>query len=404
MKNKTLDRFSRWLFGPWAKGRRGSRPGAVAAAIAVAPARAATGLSALHILRIIHRWAGGLVGLFLALVGASGTILIHREAWIALPPAQTEFGGSTIVDEASILRSFANDARLAPRFIFFPSDHFPYYRLKGQGEDGAYAHANGALIDQWTSRWARPENWLFDLHATLMAGDYGVTLNGVMALFGLVFVISGLILWWPTRRLFRLRLWPRSMARGNIIAHHRDLGAVLAPLLLLSMVTGAMLTLRPVAAILVLPFSSLAEVNQALKPPVVEGARFDPAIDWAAILAQSRKRFPQADIRLIGVPHTPEQPILVRMRQPGEWTANGRTMLWFHPEKAALLDVDDAFVAPKGLRYFYGVFPLHAGEVGGLLHRLLMTASGIGLFLLGSLAVWSFWFKKIATKRRSQRA
>ena len=45
------------------------------------------------------------------------------------------------------------------------------------------------------------------------------------------------------------------------------------------------------------------------------------------------------------------------------------------------------------------------GEAGGLLHRLLMTVSGVGLFLLGALAVWSFWFKKFAKQRpRPQRS
>ena len=33
---------------------------------------------------------------------------------------------------------------------------------------------------------------------------------------------------------------------------------------------------------------------------------------------------------------------------------------------------------------------------GGLAYRLVMTVSGLALALLGSLAVWTFWFKRRA--------
>lgn len=346
------------------------------------------------VVRTLHRWAGGVIGLFLAIVGTTGAILMHREAWIQLSLPLTNQPDVPGLSESETLRSLIDAEGVETRFVVFPSDAFPFFRLMGPGHQGAYAQGDGTIVDQWTSAWARPENWMFDLHATLMAGAPGETLNGVFALFGLAFVITGIILWWPARRLFRPRLLPKALSRSAVIAHHRDLGVILAPLLALSLITGAMLTLRPVAALLILPFSSQAEISEALAAPKALGSRYDPGIDWAEMLAASRARFPNAEVRIIGVPRTPDQPIFVRMRQPGEWTKNGRTMLWFHPESGVLLKADDAFAAPKGVRLYHHVFPLHTGEVGGLAYRLVMTASGIALALLGSLTVWTFWFRK----------
>ncbi len=49
---------------------------------------------------------------------------------------------------------------------------------------------------------------------------------------------------------------------------------------------------------------------------------------------------------------------------------------------------------PAGAQVFNGAYPLHAAKVGGLAYRLLMTVSGLALTLLGTLTVWTFWFKR----------
>ena len=33
-------------------------------------------------LRLLHRWAGGLIGLFLAVLGLSGALLVHKDAYL----------------------------------------------------------------------------------------------------------------------------------------------------------------------------------------------------------------------------------------------------------------------------------------------------------------------------------
>ena len=41
----------------------------------------------MKLLDTLHRWVGGLIGLVLALLGVSGTILLYKHLWIGIPGA-----------------------------------------------------------------------------------------------------------------------------------------------------------------------------------------------------------------------------------------------------------------------------------------------------------------------------
>ncbi len=124
---------------------------------------------------------------------------------------------------------------------------------------------------------------MFDIHHHLLMGETGDMLGGVLGLIGIGFVVTGVILWWRTRRKFEFRLWPKRLSRAAIVRHHRDIGIIVAPLLFLSMLTGAMMTLRPVATLLLTPFSSPAAMAAATAPPKAVGGPLG-RIDWRALI------------------------------------------------------------------------------------------------------------------------
>ena len=69
---------------------------------------------------------------------------------------------------------------------------------------------------------------------------------GIAGLAAILFVITGTILWWRTRRTFKFRLWPKRLSRPMIVMQHRDLGIVMAPLAAaLGLVTGTILIFKP---------------------------------------------------------------------------------------------------------------------------------------------------------------
>ncbi|WP_432770910.1 MAG: PepSY domain-containing protein [Sphingopyxis sp.] len=354
------------------------------------------------LLDTLHRWTGGLIGLVLALLGLSGTILLYEHLWIGVPGSGDPLRGDLATVAATTERLMATPGAQG---IIYADDRFGLHQLRFAEGAGAYASQSGDIVTRWTSQWERPELWIFDFHHHLFAGDSGEWVIGVAGLSGLFFVISGAILWWRTRRTFQLRLWPKRMSRPSIVMHHRDLGIVVAPLLLISIVTGTMMIFRPFALGVVVPFGPVAETAKALEPPKYSGGPLTETPDYTAMLTEAHRRFPAAEFRILSLPRKANDPISLRMKQPAEWLPNGRTTLWFDAATGAVLASRDALAMPGGAQAFNMAFPIHASKVGGWAWHILLTGSGLSLTLLGSLAVWSFWFRRPkATKRAAGKA
>ncbi len=346
----------------------------------------------MKLLSILHRWAGGFLGLLLAVLGLSGAILVWEGEWISLPGAH-----APVVENVHMIGRIAErEAAAGATRITFASEEIGLHHVAREGGAGAYVMQDGATVASWSSQWERPELWIFDLHHHLFAGEAGETVTGIAGIAGLIFTITGVILWWRSRRAFRWQLWPKKFQPGPIVSHHRDIGIVIAPLLLISFVTGTGMIFKDVAAVTLSPFGKWEGRS---KPPQVEPTEGSAPV--AAMLADARQRFPNAELRRLTLPSKPGQPWSVRMRQPFEWTPNGRTNLMFDGS-GKLIKVDDPAAGSTASSINEKLYPLHAGKVGGLAWKLLMTLSGLGLTLLGSLATWSFWFRRAKRRKRPE--
>jgi len=339
----------------------------------------------------IHRWTGAIMGVLLAAMGLSGTLLIHEDAWLraTVPHASDSRAPDATTYGPALERLMTGPTR--PTNIIFPSDSLGVFTLTfGEGA-GAYADASGAIVSRWDSKWERPEVWLFDFHHHLFSGEGGTTGVGILALIGLGFVFTGLVLWWRNRKSFKLRVWPSSLSRLQIVRHHRDLGLVMSPLLLTLFLTGSILVFRPIADVLFAPLSPAGTISASLEQPTQKGGRLAPNFDWPTLLQLVRNTYPDGQLRGINIPRRDGQLIRVRVRQPGEWLPNGRTHLWFDPASGRLVEARDARGLPLATRAYNAVYPVHTSKVGGPIYKVVMTAAGLTLVMLGSLAVYAFW-------------
>ena len=343
-------------------------------------------------LSFLHRWSGGLIGALLALLGLTGAILVWEGEWIGVTGAN-----DPVVERVERIAAISEQAVAngATR-ITFASDEIGLHLVAKEGGAGEYIRQDGSIAASWASQWERPELWLFDLHHHLFAGETGELVAGIAGIFGLLFVITGSILWWRSRRAFEWRLWPRRMQPGPIVRHHRDFGILVAPLLLVSFLTGLGMLFPSAAKVALSPFGTLAP---AAKPPTVEPAQRPAQI--ATMLHEAKARFPDTELRRLTVPAKPDGAYSIRMRQPFEWTPNGRTTLYFD-RSGEVARIDDPAGSNQATSINEKFYPVHTGKAGGLLWKLAMTVSGIGLTLLGSLAVWSFWIRRLI-HRRSRR-
>lgn len=345
----------------------------------------------MRLIRLAHRWAGGFIGLLLFVLGSTGALLVFKDDWlrVVLPHAADARISDPSLVGAALDRAFAAPDR--PRSVILATDRLGVLRLNYEDKArGAYADQSGQVVARWDSLWARPELWLFDLHHYLLIGDAGKTLAGFAGLAGLGFVVTGVILWWPTRRTFVFAILPKTGKRPGLLKHHRDMGAWSAPLLAVVLTTGAILAL-PLYEGLAQALSPGKNLKAAMAPPRHEGGAFSPDLDWPAMMTAAQARFPDAEPRIVSLPVEPGGLISLRMRRAAEWLPNGRTQVWFDPADGRMVGARDALALPLGLRVANAQYPIHAAKIGGLAYRLVIAATGLALSLLGSLAVLTFW-------------
>lgn len=337
----------------------------------------------MRLISAIHRWAGGLIGLLLAIIGLSGAILVWEESWISVAGASDRL----VEQPARIAAIVDRAAAEGMSRITFASEEIGLHQVIDLDGGGAYVRQDGTIADSWASQWNRPELWLFDLHHHLFSGETGETVAGIAGMGGLLFVITGLILWWRGRVSFRPTLLPRRLAPGAIIKHHRDLGVLAAPLLLLSMATGILMLFEPIRATMI--------GEEARPQTTVTGS---PLASPGETVLRAKALFPNAALRRIVLPAKPGGEISVRLRQPFEWTPQGRTQVRFAPD--GLLTIDDPGGQNPSAAVTEKLYPIHSAKVGGLAMKLLMSLSGLSLAMLGSFAVYAFWFRKTKRWRR----
>ena len=348
----------------------------------------------LRTLRVVHAWAGLVLALVVAVIAASGTLLVFKADYlrVAFPQAGSP-APTTPAALAAVLESAQRRFPQQVRSVVFGTEAFGGHQVYLRDGGGAYLGTGGALLAHWPAN-GRPEAWLFSLHEELLGGETGHLVAGSVGLASAVLAVAGLVLWWPGARGFRGRLWPRTFTRRALIAQHRDLGAVAAlPILLVTLTGAAMVFPAPAQTLLaaVLPGGPATRVPAAAVPPATPPA---VAPDWARWLDLAQAQFPDATLRVVALAPQGER-VTVRLRQPREWHPNGRTRVELAAADGAVLKVHDALRDAPAARAFDALYPLHAAKVGGRAYDVVVAASGLALTLLallggGSFAAWKF--------------
>jgi uncharacterized iron-regulated membrane protein len=358
----------------------------------------------------LHRWAGLALGLVLLLVSISGTLLLLRGPYYRWQhPAFAR--PITAADEA---RTPAVLARIEAQFgglvrtVKLPQPGMHVFHLYlNDGSEAFVDAASGAVVDRWHPRDRLPA-WLFDLHAHLMAGERGEVLNGVIAALAIVFLgLGGLVMWWPRRRAMPVRaVWPRSWSAGPLLRSHAAVGVLTSIPLLVFSITGAGLALSFV-------FPTMARMFDAEPAPVIV-SRVAPAsgrAPWQAIVSSIATAFPEAghpdarrrpQVVFLAPGRTPQSPLVARVRLPGEWHPNGRSLVVVDPYTARVLQTVDARTLGAGTRAGHLFYPVHAARIGGSASwtlTALAALAGLGLTVLSVTGVVTWWQRARAASR-----
>lgn len=229
--------------------------------------------------------------------------------------------------------------------------------------------------------------FLHEFHRRMFLGQTGDRVVGTAGIALVLIVITGIVLAWPPkgrwRLAFRIRL--RAGLRGATYDAHRTIGLIVAPLLIVSGLTGAYFVFhKPVDAL-------AARFEQTPAPAVplaivAEGAT-QPLDRMVAIAS---REFPGAVLTWITLPGSATDPVTVRFRQAAEAHPNGRTFVRVDPYRGEVIGRVDALEAPLARRALNELYPIHIGAKGGTPHRMVLVMLGLtpALFMISGVALW----------------
>jgi len=372
----------------------------------------------------VHKWLGIALGVWFALVGLSGAVLVFEEpidAWLNPDLLTTASRGPAIAPEVIYSRaSTEHDLGKVDR-IRPPVAEGEVYRLRlrtaptrgGREEriEATFDPVTGALLGaRGTETLGLAPRHLvktiYEFHRNVLLGTTGSNIVGIAGFMLLGSVVTGLVLAIPKKRSGWARVvWVNLRASATRIVYdvHRSVGAVFLVLLLLTTITGATLVYLNYVRDLVSVFSKVATFPVI---PWVKGSRDDLA-PFGQVVEAVRKGFPDRTITEIHIPQKATAGYLFYLRRHGDEYRLGDTIVWMHPVSGELLVERSDRTRNAGETLMHWLFPLHSGTAFGTAGMVAMCLTGLTPLLLVGSGLW-VWLKKrqgrqFGEKRREQR-
>lgn len=352
---------------------------------------------------IFHRWTGVIVGLLIALVGITGSILIFEDeldvtfnsALFAVPTAEKHLPLDNIV-------AAAENQRPAWK-AFFVS------RLDDAAERTfvvTLRHTNGdekqVFIDPYTGLVTGIRSSLSSLalvrrlHGDLTLGSLGENTLGALAILLMAMFVAGLLVWWPKKGQLKNALsvkWDGG-SRRVLRDLHNTSGVYFFVFLFLSA-----LTVPPIVWKLTTPeggpparsASPPSSPNDAAKPSARD-VGLPPTIPWQQAADSALEAVPGSWLGFILRPLGPQPFYLIRVFPPGENTVSKQTTVFVNRHTGGIIRVS-APAAPTWTSLLSADFAasLHSGAIAGLPGRLVMFIAGLffpALFVTGIILWW----------------
>jgi uncharacterized iron-regulated membrane protein len=363
----------------------------------------------------VHKWLGIALGLWFALVGLSGAVLVFEDpidAWLNPDLLTTSSRGPRLPPEAIFARAGGEHGLGAVDRIRPPTAEGEVYRVRmhtaptrgGREEriEATFDPVSGRLLGtRGTETLGLQPRYLlktvYEFHRNVLLGNTGSNIVGIAGFALLASVVTGLVLAIPKKRSGWARLvWVNLRASATRIFFdvHRSVGAVFLALLLLTTVTGATLVYLNYVRDLVSVFSKVATFPVI---PWVKGSR-DGLAPFAQVVEAVRAAFPDQAITEIHIPQKATAGYLFYLHRPGDEYRLGDTIAWVHPVTGELLVERSDRTRNAGETLMHWLFPLHSGTAFGTPGMVAMCLTGLTPLLLVGTGSW-VWLRK----RRGQK-
>ena len=360
----------------------------------------------------IHLWLSMLMGIFIVLIGITGSLLVFEpELNHLIHPNLFKVTERKIVTYQQALETVTNSYPKGEiQRVYTPNEPEAkgvyLFRLQ-EGEeqrsifvDPGTGQINGTLGDKTFF------NIILDFHRSLLMKDFkGENIVGIIGILFFFITLSGIYLWWPG-----LKKWKNGFKmRGNKNVFvknydlHKVLGAVSIPFLMIVSLTGALFIYDETIfgwfggkAKVILP-----EENLISKPLPTGKLPLD------LLLSKAEKEVPKGTITQIRMPEKMDQGMaegaveirLSRSYDPGD----GNIRVWIDQYNGKIVGMLDPKIN-SGLLYQIWHHPLHTGTFGGIFTKILYAIGGLTPTILMFTGTYMWWFKKKNKRKQKKRA
>ncbi|WAL60356.1 PepSY-associated TM helix domain-containing protein [Thermocoleostomius sinensis] len=353
-----------------------------------------------HSVFYLHRWLGLGVGLLLCIAGLTGSVLVfwHEiDAWIL---AQ-RFGSVDLAGEripiATVIET-VNAAYIPDEFtlssLTLPTlSHQPYVVWL---EDAA-AHHWQVLVNPYMGQVMGDRQWetswigrIYALHYSLLAGEVGSLIMGMVALFAFILSLTGIILWPGWRKLiagFKIK-WRAHPKRINFDLH-KVIGIIAALFLAAIGFTGFSWNVPQARVTDAIHAVTLTPKPADLSSRSIPG---QSPLPLGNLVQRAEAAMPEAAMTYVVFPSEPEDPFRVGKKQAQEKDRYGQTQVYLDQFSGEVLQINDGLNPSRADAILNQFGPLHYGTFGGLPTRILYVFVGLSptaLFITG-LVMWRY--------------
>jgi len=266
------------------------------------------------------------------------------------------------------------------------SDRYTVYLESGDGESRSVRIlGNGTVIDRPRADDTRLMGFLVSFHHDLLGswGSWIVAISGALLCSNL---ILGLVAAWPKRGTWRRALAPtqKGPPAARLYSWHRALGlwAVLPALVIAA--TGTLMKFEDGVGDLI--------GAKRVELPAIASTR--STVGFAQAARAALDAVPGSSLTQVAWPQDDDATYYIRVNAPGEIRrAYGDTRVLVDANNGTVRGVFPIADADPARAFMSALFPLHTGEAGGLVGRLLSIAVGLWLVTM-IVAGFLLWLKR----------
>jgi uncharacterized iron-regulated membrane protein len=353
----------------------------------------------------IHLWVGVLLALYAVLIGLTGSALVFYPQirnWQDSDVLSVSDSGVRLNPDQIIASVNAFQPGVHIMSLRMPAEPLSTFRLStgqmGRGKE-IYVHPfTGRVL---AVRVPRHDflHWLQRLHFDLLADKTGRLVNASAGLLMVVLAITGIIIWWPGRSLWRRALKINTATKWKRLNYdiHNSLGFFSMAFAVLISLTGAYYGWPKETQELL---SRVSPVRQKAPAPKIPTAKHEShPLPLTQLTAIAHSQFPHAWVSTISFPHQHGQPYRFTLLESGPRQYQWSNAVYLDPASGRVLRLDAVAGRSFGDAIIAWIPPLHFGSfAGGNYVATLWLLLGLTPAILGASGLLMWWNRVLVKK------